>query len=233
MANFNLNNFNDLMSQANQLISCGPSCQQQNTASQLRQNYLDAETNMVSAPQQLFSAQKAYYTYTEGESGYNEFINKELQEKADKIANTYQVKIDDDIDITKSKIETYQGLLVNFNNIIDLYNKYKNENSILENKLKNKSSDILTNDRKTYYEDQGINKLNSFYYFLIIIYGLTVIVFLLSIFLVKTNINFSLRIFILVIMIMYPFICYGLFHFLYKLYNHIRSFFPSNAYRTL
>jgi len=233
MSNFNLNNFNDLMNQANQLITCGPSCQQQSQSSQLKQNYLDAETNMVSAPQQLFSAQKAYYTYTEGESGYNEFIDEELQAKADGIANTYQTKIDGDITSIKSNIETYQGLLDNFNNIIDLYNKYKKENSILENKLKNKSSDILTNDRKTYYEDQGINKLNSFYYFFIIIYGLVVTVFFFSIFLVKTNTSFKVRIFILFLMLLYPFICYGFFQLLYKLYNHIRGLFPSNAYRTL
>ena len=233
MSNFNLNNFNDLMSQANQVISCGPSCQQQNTSSQLKQNYLDAETNMISAPQQLFNAQKAYYTYTEGESGYNEFIDKELQDKAATISNTYQIKIDGEIISIKANIETYQGLLVNFNNIIDLYNKYKKENSILENKLKNKSSDILTNDRKTYYEDQGINKLNSFYYFFIIIYGLVVTVFFFSILLVKTTVKISIRVLILFLMLLYPFICYGLFHLLYNLYNHIKGFFPKNAYRTL
>jgi hypothetical protein len=208
MSNFNLNNFNDLISQANQEIACGPSCQQNQTETQLRQNYLDAETNLESAPQQLFNAQKSYYTYTQGESGYNDFITNELQEKANTIANTYKNKIDGDIVTVKSKIETYQGLLVNFNNILDLYNKYKNENEMLENNLKNKSSDILTNDRKTYYEDQGIIKLNSFYYFLILIYAFFVVVFLLSIFLVKTNVKISIRIFILIIMIIYPFICY-------------------------
>jgi len=233
MSNFNLNNFNDLISQANQEIACGPSCQQNQTETQLRQNYLDAETNLESAPQQLFNAQKSYYTYTQGESGYNDFITNELQEKANTIANTYKNKIDGDIVTISSKIETYQGLLVNFNNILDLYNKYKNENEMLENNLKNKSSDILTNDRKTYYEDQGIIKLNSFYYFLIVIYAFFVVVFLLSIFLVKTNVKISIRIFILIIMIIYPFICYGFFYFLYKIYNKIKSYFPSNAYRTL
>lgn len=63
MPNFNLNNFNDLINQANQLISCGPSCSQNQTTTQLKQNYLDAQTNMISAPQQLLTAQKIYYLY--------------------------------------------------------------------------------------------------------------------------------------------------------------------------
>ena len=233
MSSFNLNNFNDLMSQANQLITCGPSCQQDQSLSQLQQNYLNAEANMVSAPQQFKSAQKAYYTYTKGQAGYNEYIDKELKAKADAIANQYQEKIDYDISSVKEKINTYQGLLVNFNNIIDLYKKYKTENNKLENNLKTKSSDILTNDRKTYYEDQGITSLNTYYSFLIGIYIFVVVVFLLSIFLVKTNVSFKVRFFVLFLMIIYPFVCYGLFHLLYKFYNNIKGIFPSNAYRTL
>jgi len=233
MSSFNLNNFNDLMNQANQLITCGPSCQQQQSSSQLQQNYLNAEANMVSAPQQFKSAQKAYYTYTKGQSGYNEYIDKELNEKADKIASTYQEKIDRDISSDKEKIHMYQGLLVNFNNIIDLYKKYKTENDKLENNLKSKATDILTNDRKTYYEDQGIASLNTYYSILISIYIFVVVVFFLSIFLVKTNISFMVRIFILFFMIIYPFLCYGLFHLLFKLYNGIKGLFPSNVYRTL
>ena len=233
MSNFNLNNFNDLMNQANEIISCDSSCQQQQTSSQLKQNYLNAETNMISAPQQLHNAQKEYIINTQGVTSYNQFIDKELHEKADKIANTYQKKIDDDISTIKNEIKTYDGLLVNFNNIVDLYNKYKDENHKLETNLKNKSSDILTNDRKTYYEDQGISKLNTYYSFLIAAYAFIALVFLLSIFLVKTSISFMVRIFILILIVIYPFLCYGFFHLLYKLYNHIKGFFPSNAYRTL
>jgi hypothetical protein len=233
MSNFNLNNFNDLINQANQLISCGPSCQQNQTSDQLKQNYLNAETNMISAPQQLFNAQKEYISYTKGVSGYNEFIDKELEAKADAIANTYQKKIDDEIIVIKQKIETYDGLSSNFNNLVDLYKKYKKENRMLETKLKDKSSDILTNDRKTYYEDQGISKLNTYNYFFIGVYAFIVIVFILSIFLVKTSVKLSIRIFILILMVLYPFICFWIFHLLYKFYNHIKGVFPSSAYRNL
>ena len=233
MPNFNLNNFNDLINQANQLISCGPSCSKNQTTTKLEQNYLDAQTNMVSAPQQLITAQKKYITYTKGESGYNEFQDKQLEEKADTVANSYQIKFNSDVEIIKQKNKIYDGLVINYNNLIDLYKKYKIENDKMIYVLKNKSSDILTNDRKTYYEDQGITSLKTYYFMFLCFYVFIVVVFLLSILLVKSNFKLSTRFLILFLMVIYPFICYGFFHSLYKLFNNIRSYFPSNAYRTL
>ena len=233
MSNFNLNNFNDLISQANELINCGPSCSQNQTTTQLKQNYLDAQSNMISAPQQLFTAQKNYISYTKGESGYNEFLDKQLEEKADTVANSYQLKFNSDVEIIKQKNKIYDGLVINYNNLIDLYKKYKIENDKMIYVLKNKSSDILTNDRKTYYEDQGITTLKTYYFMFLCFYIFIVVVFLLSILLVKSNVKMSTRLFILFLMVIYPFICYGFFHLLYKLFNQIRSYFPSNAYRTL
>jgi hypothetical protein len=233
MSNFNLNNFNDLINQANQLITCGPECSQNQKTMQLEQNYLDAQTNVISAPQQLVSAEKNYITYTTGESGYNEFLDKQLEEKADTIAKSYQANFDSDVNIIKQKNNVYDGLVVNYNNLIDLYKKYKIENDKMIHVLKNKSSDILTNDRKTYYEDQGITTLKTYYFLFLCIYIFIVVVFLLSIILVKSNVKFTTRIFILVFMVLYPFLCYGFFHLLYKLFNQIRSYFPSNAYRNI
>ena len=71
-SNFNINDFNNFVSQANQAITCGPSCMEKEKSQQLEKNYLDAETNVASAPQQLFTAKKEYISYTQGESGYNE-----------------------------------------------------------------------------------------------------------------------------------------------------------------
>ena len=39
----------------------------------------------------------------------------------------------------------------------------------LEKKFKEQSNDVLTNNRKTYYEDQNITSLNSIYYYILLI----------------------------------------------------------------
>ena len=79
-----------------------------------------------------------------------------LQEKAEEISNKFIEFFKTDSQEIKTQIETYHGLLLNFKNVVDLYLKYKTENVELVKNLKQESSDILTNERKTYYEDQKI-----------------------------------------------------------------------------
>jgi hypothetical protein len=231
--NFNIDDFNNFITQASESIACGPSCKEKEKSQQLEKNYLDAETNVVSAPQQLFTAKKEYITYTQGESGYNEYIDKELQNKAETIANSYQTKFNNSVNTIKTNIQIYDGLLINFNNVVDLYKKYKKENTDLEKKLKITYSDTLTNDRKNYYEDQGINRIKTYYHFLLFVYVFIVFVFLLSVFLVKTDVKLRIRLLILFLLIIYPFVCYWVFIILQKVFLDVKSYFPNNVYGNL
>jgi len=233
LTNFNINDFNNFLTKANETISCGPSCMEQQQSQQLEKNYLDAQTNVASAPQQLFTAKKEYITYTQGQSGYNEYIDKELQNNAETITSSYQTKFNKSANTVKTNIQIYDGLLINFNNVVDLYKKYKKENNDLEKNLKIKSSDTQTNDRKNYYEDQGVNRLKMYYYFLLFIYVFIVFIFLLSVFLVKTDVKLSTRLLILFLLIIYPFVCYWVFNFLQKVFLRVKSYFPNNIYGNL
>jgi hypothetical protein len=125
-------------------------------------------------------------------------------------------------------IKNYEGILINFDNIYDLYNKYKSENIELEKKLKITTSDTLTNDRKSYYEDEGLKRLKIYYYFFLFVYIFIVVVFILSIFLVKTEVKLTSRILILILLLLYPFMCYWILRLFYKLFRYIKSFFPMN-----
>jgi hypothetical protein len=48
-----------------------------------------------------------------------------------------------------------------------LYLKYKEENIQLITDLKNVTSDVLTNERKTFYQDQKIDGLKNFYFYIL------------------------------------------------------------------
>ena len=61
---FNLNNFNALMSQASDAILCNSECRQKREAEKLKQNYENAQTNLASASSQVQVAQKNYFTFT-------------------------------------------------------------------------------------------------------------------------------------------------------------------------
>jgi hypothetical protein len=230
---FDFNQFNALIKQANESISCDATCMQNQKKQELTQRYLDAETNVVSAPQQLTTTLKDLITFTQGENGYNTYIDKELQNKADTIINTFKTKFNSDANTVISNIKKYAGILLNFNNIFDLYKKYKIENDELEKKLKITSSDTLTNDRKSYYQDEGLIRIRNYYYFFLFVYIFIVVVFILSMFLVKTDVKISIRIFILFLLIIYPFVCLWLFRLFEYVVNNIIDSFPKNIYKNL
>lgn len=230
---FDLNEFNSLMEQANESISCDATCMQERERQQLLQQYLDAETNVINAPEHLITTRKKYITFTQGENGYIDFLDNDLQNKADLIAKTYQSKFENDVNLILTNIKTFEGFLVNFNNVVDLYKKYKMENNELEKQLKITTTDTLTNDRKAYYEDEGLNRLRTYYYFFLFIYIIVVVVFILSMFLVKTNVKISNRIFILLLLISYPFICIWLFRTIKNIFTRSMEYLPKNVYRNL
>jgi hypothetical protein len=171
------NKLNELILQASQTISCDSACQKEKTKEELKKKYLDAQMNEVTASNQVQTATKNYVTFTEGTSGYNNYLESDLTQKATKIADLFQTNFDNEVNDIIANNETLNGLLINYNNVVDLYNSYKIENTHLKNKFKNNTSDVLTNERKTYYQEQGLQTLNLYYYVLLVIYIITVIVF--------------------------------------------------------
>ena len=71
-----------LLEQSLTTLSCGPTCQQIKVENELNQKYLDAQTNMRTAPVQLETTRKNYYVFKEGQPYYDNMLEKELKQKA-------------------------------------------------------------------------------------------------------------------------------------------------------
>ena len=230
----NLDKFNSMIDQATAAISCGPDCQNQQTSEQLKQNYLNAKTNLATAPNNVYVSRKNYIVYEEGLPAYNELIISELTEKAESLSSYYQTNFDTESENINFNIETYSGLLINIVNVFELYLKYKKENIELQKQLKDETNDILTNDRKTYYQDQGIDNLQFFYhYFLLLIYIIVVLCYIVYNFMYTTQLSVLVRIIIFVVMVLLPFfstwILEKIVSFIYYVYNLL----PKNAHKQL
>ena len=140
-----MNKFNTLISQATDAIMCNSECKKQKQIDELKQIYLKSQANLASAPVQLQVAQKNYVTFTQGESAYNDLLDNQLQEKAETIANKFTETFKEDTGKFITKLNTYQGLLLNYKNISELYLKYKKENIQFIKYLKNETNYVLTN----------------------------------------------------------------------------------------
>ena len=231
--NIDVNKFNQFLDNANQVLSCDSKCQEQKKKNDLKKKYLEAKTNLLTAPNQVETSYKNYLTYTQGDSAYNEYRENELQNKAEIIVTTFKTNFSDGIQKVKESYDTYSGLLLNFSHIAELYTKLVKENAMLTLALKDKTSDVLTNDRKTYYEDQSIDSLRFYHIIILIIYIIFLIGFAVSIFIFPSASSRASLLGILVFFIIYPFICVRIFQFLYHIKDIIMGVLPKDVYKDI
>lgn len=228
---FNLDNFNALISQASDSLTCNSQCQQQRQANNLKQSYEDSQANLASAANQEQVAQKNYVIFTQGQIAYDNLISNQLQSKSEDLSNQFTQNFNNEVIQTQSQIDSYSGILINFRNIIDLYIQYKEENKEFFNELKNKTNDVLTNERKTYYEDQNINSLKLVYfYFLLVIYIICAACFIIFYFVYPSNVSWKIVLSLIIGFILLPFISSwilsGIIYLLYEVYGIL----PKNVY---
>jgi hypothetical protein len=227
------NKLNNLILQASQTISCDSTCQKEKTKEDLKKKYLDAQMNEASASSQVQTTKKNYVTFTEGTSGYNTALETDLTLKATTIADLFQTNFNTEVDNITSNIDTLNGLLINYNNVVDLYNSYKIENKHLHTKFKNNTSDVLTNERKTYYQEQGVQNLNFYYYVLLVIYIVIVIIFLIFIFIFPSSFNWKILAAIFVGFVILPFISTWLLSLVVSAIYVIYGLLPKNIHLSL
>ena len=226
------NQFNSFISKASDAIMCNSDCQRKRQTEQLKQTYLNSQTNVAFAPSKLQVAEKNYITFSEGTPAYNELIDERLTQEAQQIADVFTENFNNSSQNISNQIDTYNSLKLNYTNVLELYLKYKSENIELFKQLKHETNDVLTNDRKTYYQDQEIDSLKFYYYyFLLIIYVICVICFFIFSFVYPSQTTFIIRFAILVILFMLPFfasmILSTIMYLIYKIYE----IFPKNVYK--
>jgi hypothetical protein len=157
-------------------------------------------------------------------------LESDLTQKATKIADLFQTNFDNEVNDIIANNDTLNGLLINYNNVVDLYNSYKTENIHLKNKFKNNTSDVLTNERKTYYQEQGLQTLNLYYYVLLVIYIITVIVFFVFIFIFPSSFNWKILIVIFIGLVILPFISTWILSLVVWIIYTIYGLLPKNVH---
>jgi hypothetical protein len=227
-----LNKFNALISQASDTIMCNSECKKERESEKLKKSYLNAQTNLDSASNQVQVAQKNYVTFTQGNNAYNELFENQLEQKAEAISNNFNEIFNTESNKVKSQINSYTGLLLNFNNILDLLEQYTTENIKLSKELKIETSDVLTNERKTFYEDQKIDGLNFYYfYFLVSIYVIFVICFAVFSLIYPSQTNWKVRFAIFIGLIALPFLSTWILGIVIYLIYEAYNLLPKNVYK--
>lgn len=228
---------NRLLEQSAQALMCGPTCQKLKTTDELQQKYLNAQTNVKTAPIKLEQSKREFYTFTEGSAFYSNMQEEELKKKAEEIADQIKTHFNDELENANTMNQYLNTATINSNYTKELLAKYVTKNQELKQELRSTRGDILTNDRKTYYETDALNTLESWYKFMLGIYYLLAIVLLIffvtnwSVGSAATSLIKKIIVFILVFF--YPFYIHYVLRMLSQFFTRIYNKLPKNVYNSL
>jgi hypothetical protein len=172
--------FNEMILAAREKQSCDEQCQFRKKAHMLREKCMEAKKYESIDEEKALVECKKFFIFAHGQEAWDKHREKELSEKADHIISKFKERIKKERKEILHNIDTYNSQFENSKNVIDLYKKLRRENIALKKNIKVESNDVLTSDRKTVYEEQGIESLRFYYFIMIFIYVIIVIVFLIS-----------------------------------------------------
>ena len=94
--NNNLDKFNSMIDKASAAIACDSECQRQKKDDELKKAYFDARTNLATAPNKVYVSRQNYVVFDQGQPAYDELIDRELSEQAQKLTSYYKINFDNE-----------------------------------------------------------------------------------------------------------------------------------------
>jgi len=227
-----LNNYNNMITAMTNNAICDASCQYDASLNALYQAMKNAELNEKNAPFEYEQAEEAYYAFL-GESMPNDFQEQKYLEKYNVLMEEYKQKFDESLYKDRQLNENYNTMYTNTNNSYDLYLNNMTVNETLRQQFNITASNIFTNDRKSMYENQGLETIQFHGKMLFYLHIIFVVLFILAIFYFKTSLSIYNKILYIILIILQPLIARLIMFIFNKLYNGIQKLLPKNIYLTL
>tara|TARA_Y100000816_G_scaffold69053_1_gene46190 strand:- start:1639 stop:2682 length:1044 start_codon:yes stop_codon:yes gene_type:complete len=224
------NRLNRLLNSANARAACDSACQRRNRSAELKRIYDEKKENKRTAPVQLENARKAYYSHKIGTTNYIRKRTAELRSEIRKILKKVHKDYKDFDKNIKLNIKGYKDLLDSLINSKLFYKRLVELNKALERKLYVMKNDTSTDDRKVYYEQQGLDSLQWWQFSLRILYFCVVIAFILGNIFYTTSYSVRDRILVFVALLVYPFIIATIVSFTFAGVRKIFQLIPYNTY---
>ena len=225
--------FNTLLDRANEINTCDTQCQFLKKSAELKEKYTQSIQNKKTSSQQVEEAQQNYIIFTKGQPVYDDVLDDELKKKALKIGKHIETLLGKETKKIVIDIHSFNAILLNYKNLIDLYKKYKVENLRLKKKIKEEGNDILTNERKTFYENQGQTTLDTFFYVLTVLYIVSLVAFLIFVFAFPSDLKLVLKLGIFAGLIVFYFVSPYILSFIISILHLIYNAVPKNVHLTV
>lgn len=226
----NIDKFNKMIDAAAAIVVCDSTCERTKQQEALKKKFTDAQANLHTAPDQLNLASKQYFAFSNGKTKYEEITEQELTKKAKMISTEIANNFLGEVDQSQQSLQTYSADLRDAKMAKEYNNLLIKQIRELQNILYDLINGTVTNNRKSYYEDESTSNLRSWnYVFMVIFYVLTIAISA-SFFLAPNTLTKPKKIGIIVTLVFYPFYIMYIANIVMRLYNSVASVFPKNVY---
>ena len=164
------NKLNGLIAMIKERLICDTACQKERTKTDLKTKLDLAQNNLEQAPQKVKSAEKNYYVYTEGESGYDTLLYQRNEKNAESFKKNAMLHHMEQMKEMEILVKNYDADKLYVERMNELIKIKKEQEKTLKEDIDQYISHTQTNDRKVVYENKDMKWLNNFRFFLIIIY---------------------------------------------------------------
>lgn len=224
-----LDKVNALLRQATETIGCDMDCQNANKKKELEKIFLDAKNDVVNAPLKLKTAAKNYYEFSSGDAGYNEYLDKELTAEAITKTTEFETKFNTNAANVEKSIDMLDGLSLNRENIVDSLKTFEEKNAKLSEQISDTENDTLMDERKMFYEEEGISGLGFYYNILSYFNYALIIIFVVLNFTNVSVYSFRQRLAIFILIATYPFFASKLLNWFLRIVEAIKNILPKNT----
>ena len=224
-----LDKVNALLRQATETIGCDMDCQNANKKKELEKLFSDAKNDVVNAPLKLKTAAKNYYEFSSGDAGYNDYLDKELTTEAITKNTEFETKFNTNAANVEKSIDMLDGLSLNRENIVDSLKTFEEKNAKLSEQISDTENDTLMDERKMFYEEEGISGLGFYYNILSYFNYALIIIFVVLNFTNVSVYSFRQRLAIFILIATYPYFASKLLNWFLKIVEAIKNILPKNS----
>ena len=169
---------NATLTQIMSKVGCDEECERKKQEKKLKGLWMDAEKAEKASPDITYNAEKRYYVYAKGESGWKDVLMKKFTATADKNKDSALKKHKELIDELDTLVTDYKGETLALVKMKELLRIRLDENNALKSAIDSQQATTQTNDRKVVYEDWAQNWLGTIKSLLITIYIILAIIYL-------------------------------------------------------
>ena len=151
-------------------ITCDTACQKTRQGNLYKQAWQAAKQNLITAPEDVSTAEKNYYVFTKGEQAYKDMLFDQYSDTAAEFNASSRVKHRAYMEKINQMITNYYAITTYAQRMDGLLDTYQQENKKYDKKIDQYIAVVHTSDRKVVYEDMNKSSLKTYRLVLTILY---------------------------------------------------------------